>query len=27
VPLEFKSTEMLGPDLRLVARIAGRDQF
>ena len=26
-PLEFKSTEMLGPDLRLVARIPGRDQF
>ena len=27
VPLEFKSTEMLGPDLRIVARIPGRDQF
>jgi diaminohydroxyphosphoribosylaminopyrimidine deaminase/5-amino-6-(5-phosphoribosylamino)uracil reductase len=27
VPLEFNSTEMLGPDLRIVARIAGRDQF
>ncbi len=27
VPLEFKSTEMLGPDLRIVARIAGRDRF
>lgn len=26
-PLEFKSTEMLGPDLRIVARISGRDQF
>jgi diaminohydroxyphosphoribosylaminopyrimidine deaminase/5-amino-6-(5-phosphoribosylamino)uracil reductase len=26
-PLEFKSTEMLGPDLRIVARIPGRDQF
>jgi diaminohydroxyphosphoribosylaminopyrimidine deaminase/5-amino-6-(5-phosphoribosylamino)uracil reductase len=25
--LEFKSTAMLGPDLRIVARIAGRDQF
>jgi diaminohydroxyphosphoribosylaminopyrimidine deaminase/5-amino-6-(5-phosphoribosylamino)uracil reductase len=27
VPLEFKSTELLGPDLRLLARIPGRDQF
>jgi diaminohydroxyphosphoribosylaminopyrimidine deaminase/5-amino-6-(5-phosphoribosylamino)uracil reductase len=27
IPLEFKSTEMLGPDLRIVARISGRDQF
>lgn len=27
VPLEFKSTDMLGPDLRIVARIPGRDQF
>ena len=27
VPLVFKSTAMLGPDLRLVARIPGRDQF
>ena len=27
IPLEFKSTEMLGPDLRIVARIPGRDQF
>lgn len=27
VPLVFKSTEMLGPDLRIVARISGRDQF
>jgi diaminohydroxyphosphoribosylaminopyrimidine deaminase/5-amino-6-(5-phosphoribosylamino)uracil reductase len=26
-PLVFKSTEMLGPDLRIVARIPGRDQF
>jgi len=27
VPLEFKSTAMLGPDLRLVARVCGRDVF
>ncbi len=27
IPLEFKSTAMLGPDLRIVARIPGRDQF
>ncbi len=27
VPLEFKSTEMLGPDLRVVARIPERDRF
>jgi diaminohydroxyphosphoribosylaminopyrimidine deaminase / 5-amino-6-(5-phosphoribosylamino)uracil reductase len=27
VPLEFKSTAMLGPDLRIVAQIPGRDQF
>jgi len=27
IPLEFKSTNMLGPDLRIVARIPGRDQF
>ncbi len=26
-PLEFRSTDMLGPDLRIVARIPGRDQF
>jgi diaminohydroxyphosphoribosylaminopyrimidine deaminase/5-amino-6-(5-phosphoribosylamino)uracil reductase len=26
-PLAFKSTDMLGPDLRIVARIPGRDQF
>ena len=25
--LEFKSTAMVGPDLRLIARVAGRDQF
>lgn len=27
VPLEFKSTAMLGPDLRIVARVSGRDRF
>jgi len=27
VELEFKSTEMVGPDLRVVARVQGRDQF
>jgi diaminohydroxyphosphoribosylaminopyrimidine deaminase / 5-amino-6-(5-phosphoribosylamino)uracil reductase len=27
VALEFKSTEMVGPDLRIVARIQGRDKF
>jgi diaminohydroxyphosphoribosylaminopyrimidine deaminase/5-amino-6-(5-phosphoribosylamino)uracil reductase len=27
IALEFKSTEMLGPDLRIVARVRGRDQF
>jgi diaminohydroxyphosphoribosylaminopyrimidine deaminase/5-amino-6-(5-phosphoribosylamino)uracil reductase len=27
VPLEFKSTAMLGPDLRVVARVCGRDVF
>ena len=27
VPLLFKSTELIGPDLRIVARISGRDQF
>jgi diaminohydroxyphosphoribosylaminopyrimidine deaminase / 5-amino-6-(5-phosphoribosylamino)uracil reductase len=27
VPLEFKSTELIGPDLRVIARIPGRDQF
>ncbi len=25
--LDFKSTEMVGPDLRVVARVLGRDQF
>lgn len=27
LPLVFKSTDMLGPDLRILARIAGRDHF
>lgn len=27
VPLEFKSCDRLGPDLRIVARVDGRDQF
>ena len=27
IPLEFIATDRLGPDLRIVARIAGRDQF
>ena len=27
MPLEFKSTEMVGPDLRITAQIPGRDQF
>jgi diaminohydroxyphosphoribosylaminopyrimidine deaminase/5-amino-6-(5-phosphoribosylamino)uracil reductase len=27
VPLEFRSVDLLGPDLRVVARIAGRDAF
>ena len=27
IPLEFKSTAMLGPDLRIVAQIPGRDRF
>jgi diaminohydroxyphosphoribosylaminopyrimidine deaminase/5-amino-6-(5-phosphoribosylamino)uracil reductase len=27
VPLEFLSSEMIGPDLRLIARVAGRDRF
>lgn len=27
VPLEFKSTALLGPDLRVVARVCGRDIF
>ncbi|MCJ0762803.1 bifunctional diaminohydroxyphosphoribosylaminopyrimidine deaminase/5-amino-6-(5-phosphoribosylamino)uracil reductase RibD [Variovorax terrae] len=27
VPLEFRSTDLLGPDLRIVARIPGRDAF
>ena len=27
VKLEFKSTQMIGADLRIIARGAGRDQF
>ncbi len=27
VPLEFRSSDRLGPDLRIVARVAGRDRF
>ncbi|MDP3653893.1 MAG: bifunctional diaminohydroxyphosphoribosylaminopyrimidine deaminase/5-amino-6-(5-phosphoribosylamino)uracil reductase RibD [Rhodoferax sp.] len=27
LPLEFKSTTMVGPDLRIVARVNGRDRF
>ncbi|WP_198088071.1 bifunctional diaminohydroxyphosphoribosylaminopyrimidine deaminase/5-amino-6-(5-phosphoribosylamino)uracil reductase RibD [Variovorax sp. E3] len=27
LPLEFKSVDLLGPDLRVVARVAGRDAF
>ena len=27
VPLEFKTTERLGVDLRIVVRVSGRDQF
>jgi diaminohydroxyphosphoribosylaminopyrimidine deaminase/5-amino-6-(5-phosphoribosylamino)uracil reductase len=27
MPLTFQSTEMVGPDLRILARITGRDQF
>lgn len=27
VPLEFHSTEAVGPDLRIVARVTGRDRF
>lgn len=27
LPLEFKSVEMLGPDLRIVSRVRGRDGF
>ena len=27
VQLQFQSTEMIGPDLRLLARVGGRDQF
>jgi diaminohydroxyphosphoribosylaminopyrimidine deaminase/5-amino-6-(5-phosphoribosylamino)uracil reductase len=27
LPLEFKSSEMVGPDLRILARVTGRDHF
>jgi diaminohydroxyphosphoribosylaminopyrimidine deaminase/5-amino-6-(5-phosphoribosylamino)uracil reductase len=27
LPLDFKSAEMVGPDLRLIARVTGRDHF
>lgn len=27
LPLQFRSSEMIGPDLRLIARVAGRDRF
>jgi diaminohydroxyphosphoribosylaminopyrimidine deaminase/5-amino-6-(5-phosphoribosylamino)uracil reductase len=27
LPLEFKSTAMVGPDLRILARVIGRDHF
>ncbi|KQU83629.1 diaminohydroxyphosphoribosylaminopyrimidine deaminase [Variovorax sp. Root318D1] len=27
LPLEFKSVEMLGPDIRIVSRVSGRDNF
>lgn len=27
IPLQFRSTDRLGPDLRIVARVEGRDQF
>lgn len=27
MPLDFKSTDMLGPDLRVIARVCGRDVF
>jgi len=27
IPLKFLSSDMIGPDLRVVARVAGRDQF
>lgn len=27
LPLEYKSTQMVGPDLRIVARVTGRDLF
>jgi diaminohydroxyphosphoribosylaminopyrimidine deaminase/5-amino-6-(5-phosphoribosylamino)uracil reductase len=27
VPLDFRSTERIGADLRILARLQGRDQF
>jgi diaminohydroxyphosphoribosylaminopyrimidine deaminase/5-amino-6-(5-phosphoribosylamino)uracil reductase len=27
LPLEFKSTNTVGPDLRILARVTGRDLF
>jgi len=27
IPLQFRSTDRLGPDLRIVARVEGRDRF
>ena len=27
LPLQFKSTTMMGPDLRILARVSGRDLF
>ena len=27
LPLTFKSADMVGPDLRILARVTGRDHF
>ena len=27
LPLEFRSVELIGPDLRIVARVTGKDVF
>jgi diaminohydroxyphosphoribosylaminopyrimidine deaminase/5-amino-6-(5-phosphoribosylamino)uracil reductase len=27
LPLQFQSTQQIGPDLRIVARVTGRDDF